>query len=744
MKNKRKVNLLHLAFAQFCNHDIARYGFNFPNATAGSATRPNWDWNYSELTARDPVFAWNFTATSPSTWQGVEMTLRGINASALDFVFRLAANMPANGTGPGTGNPRNAQYNGPPTWDIDPIYGNSGALSGPDGTLVAATRFNNATGELLIETGAAVGFAPDMIVGASYLAPGAPAIITLFAKEHNWYARQLRTLRPDLNGTAIYRLARRWTIAVYQSITFYEYAPIIFNGPMPSYEEEGYVQKDDFAGPIEIAMICHYPYSEYNSYWPIVNSNWEEIASVPAKGYFGTKAKTGEVYAKFGHAALIRGLIHGVQDNVDLYFNEGIRVLAGAGQATSDAPARMIARSRDQGLPTYNDIRAAWNLTRLQSIDDFAKIGTPHPAHLAALKKSYNNDIDSVDFFVGGLAEWHEDTHMGELWTKIYKQYWIDVRKHDKWWFEGEAAGFTSAEIEQLKNTKISNLILKHYNDSIDRLPCAAFFALPADCPSAPQLKCKTDSNPNLILLADDQIQLSWKNKTAATGDAVTFTIKAPTTGFVAFGFPKTAGRMLGSRVFVGRVWDSDQSVNVTPSLITARSPCVNGKGVCPTTDNMYNVTDVSGTQINGTTTITLTVSPVPSGNISIVASFGSADDLQYHGPNKGVGEIIIDVSEEVPMPTCAPCATCAEPVTCPEPITCAPEVSCPPQVTCAACPTVTCPTTAAPTTFTTIKPATCAPCPTQTTAAPKVCSSGLQLLPSLFLVLISVLLLWN
>jgi len=723
-----------LGFAQFCNHDVARYGFNPSTSPAGGAQRPYWDWEFSELTARDPAFIWNTSIAASPSWQGQEMQLRpGVNSSVLDFIFRITANTPATGTGPNTGKFKNAQFNGPASFDMDPIYGNSGAASGVNGDAQVNLRFNATTGKITWETGPTVSFARDMMTSASYLAFSAPAVITLFAKEHNWYADQLTKQLADrnqtMNGTMIFRLARRWTIAVYQSITFYEYAPILFNGPMPSYDDEGYEQKDDFTGPIEIAMICHYPYSEYHSYWPILNENWEEIANVPSKGYFGAKLKISEAYAKFGHAAIIRGMIHGVQDNVDLYFNEGIRVLAGLGQATSDAPARMIARSRDQGLPTYNDARAAWGFRRLASFDDFKNFSSISDLHLAALKRTYNNNIDNLDFFAGGLAEWHEDTHMGELWTAIYKQYWINVRKHDKFWFEGTEAGFTQAEIDQIKNTKISNLILKHYPE-IDRLPCASFFSLTPDCPSAPQSKCQTDSNPNLLLMADNQIQLSWKNKTAGS-NAVTFTIKAPTTGFVAFGFPAVPGRMLGSKVFVSRVWDNG-TVSVTPSLITARSTCINGRGVCANSSLGFTVSEISGTEVNGTTTITVTISPVPSGLSSIVASFGSKDELEYHGPNKGVGEITVLESEEVIVPTCPACPTCAEPTTCP---------ACP---TCNACPTVTCPTTPAPTTFPTTRQATCPPCPTQTTVAPKVCSSGLQVIPSILLVLLSVILLWN
>ncbi|CAN0237214.1 unnamed protein product, partial [Laminaria digitata] len=53
------------------------------------------------------------------------------------------------------------------------------------------------------------------------------------------------------------------------------------------------------------------------------------------------------------------------------------------------------------GVPTYNDARAAYGLTRATSFSDV----TSNRRVAAMLKEAYGGDIEMLDAFTGGLAE---------------------------------------------------------------------------------------------------------------------------------------------------------------------------------------------------------------------------------------------------------------------------------------------------------------------------------------------------
>lgn len=61
-----------------------------------------------------------------------------------------------------------------------------------------------------------------------------------------------------------------------------------------------------------------------------------------------------------------------------------------------------IQRGRDQGVPSYLDIRRKCNLTDMSTFDDFAQ--AIDPANVDLLKSVYKSPED-VDLYVGGLLE---------------------------------------------------------------------------------------------------------------------------------------------------------------------------------------------------------------------------------------------------------------------------------------------------------------------------------------------------
>jgi hypothetical protein len=611
--NRRGVNALHMTWGAYAGHDLARYG---PRANTDGTV-------VFKLPSEDKNNIWQ----SPGSGE-----MPTFNAASINFTIpRCRAH---NGYVKGT-TPRNYMSNGTPWMDLDSIYGK-------DYNNIVA-NVNQSTGLFVLNQD---GFPTQ------YRTFGAADTVlkTLFPRIHNYYALKLKERNSSATPRDMYNEGRRWNIAFFQSITMYEYASILFNGPMPVYS--GYnesVTPTYFAeiGPI----VVHYPYSEFTGQFEVLDEDWNPITQPQDNSPFMlTQVVQWELAKKYGLEALARGAIHHVQHNVDLYFSDDFRANPHS-LSTSDSFTRLWTRTRETGIPNYNNLRRAWGLAPKTSFEEISP--DLEPAQIALLKKFFNNSIEKVDAWTGMHAEWRADTHMGELMTKIYKPYWLAVRDGDRFWFEGSAANFTEEEKTMIRNTKVSDLLIKFMN--LTRVPCSAFYSKQPDCPSAPPSDECPNSEPNTVQFVNDKYLLKWQSK---LNDSVTFRVQAATTGFVALGFPINPGKMLGTTAFIGMVTNQGASVNVY--TISARSPCTaKNEGVCPNNTTPYRITDVSGYETDGATFLEYTVSPVPPGTYNMVASFGKRDVLEYHEDNTGSTRITIpqpDLSQFTPTPSVPTC----------------------------------------------------------------------------------------
>jgi peroxidase len=66
--------------------------------------------------------------------------------------------------------------------------------------------------------------------------PALQSLHTLFVREHNRKAKEVKKLFPNFYGDEeIYQIARRWVISIIQKISMDEYAPAILGEPLPVY-----------------------------------------------------------------------------------------------------------------------------------------------------------------------------------------------------------------------------------------------------------------------------------------------------------------------------------------------------------------------------------------------------------------------------------------------------------------------------------------------------------------------------
>lgn len=62
------------------------------------------------------------------------------------------------------------------------------------------------------------------------------------------------------------------------------------------------------------------------------------------------------------------------------------------------------------------------------------------PELLESLKKAYENNVDNIDLYIGGMLESRDGP--GELFTAVIREQFLRLRQADRFWFENVENGF--------------------------------------------------------------------------------------------------------------------------------------------------------------------------------------------------------------------------------------------------------------------------------------------------------------
>ncbi|CAI2162308.1 12048_t:CDS:10 [Funneliformis geosporum] len=115
-------------------------------------------------------------------------------------------------------------------------------------------------------------------------------------------------------------------------------------------------------------------------------------------------------------------------------------------------------RSRDRGIPLYNDAREAFGLTRKSS---WAEISSDLDVQ-KRLEDTYGT-VDRVEALMGGLAEDHiNGGNYGELFYKSFSEQWKLIRDSDRFWYENQDAGFSQEDIAKIKTTTLLDILIRN------------------------------------------------------------------------------------------------------------------------------------------------------------------------------------------------------------------------------------------------------------------------------------------
>lgn len=299
--------------------------------------------------------------------------------------------------------------------------------------------------------------------------PGLTALHTLFVREHNRLAVEIKATNPSLTDEEIYQTARRTVGALMQVITYNEFLPALFGSDiLPAYS--GYQSSVDPSVANEFSTAAYrLGHSMISPTLLRLGADGTEIAEghvALLSGFFNPG-----ILQQAGIDPLLRGLAAQVMQEVDSKEIDALRnfLFGPPGAGGFDLVSLNIQRGRDHGLASYNQARRDLGLPARTSFSEI----TSDAALASQFEAVYQGDIEDVDLWIAGLAEDHvPGSSVGETFTAILKDQFQRLRDGDRFWYEAE---FSGAELTALDSTTLADVIER--NTSITGLQQNVFFA---------------------------------------------------------------------------------------------------------------------------------------------------------------------------------------------------------------------------------------------------------------------------
>ncbi len=424
------------------------------------------------------------------------------------------------------GKPATATNNVTGWLDGSMVYGSdattAAGLRGTDGHLLTSTGNN-----LPIVDG--VFAAGDARVQEN---PDLTALQTLFVREHNRQVDLLKTAHPDWTSDQLYNQARAIVTAEIERITYNEFLPHLL-GKTAIQPYQGYRSNVDARLTEEFAGAA------YRLGHSIVSANLEKtdeqgnVIGTPVTLRNAFFQDTSAFVADSGANGLLRHLTNDPSNALDVHLVDDLRDFLFGPSAGLDLAALNIQRGRDLGLGTLNETRVALGLKPYTSFSQITSDATT----AAALQAAYG-DVNSVELWIGGLAEDHVSGAMvGQTFDVIIAKQFRDLRDGDRFWYQNQ--GFDAATLKQIETTTLSSVILANTDTRHIQADAFVYYERRSgtsgggvmENPTAPQLVVGSDGGDTLVGGNRDDMLVAGTGRQTLTGATGSDLFVVPVTG---------------------------------------------------------------------------------------------------------------------------------------------------------------------------------------------------------------------
>ncbi len=325
--------------------------------------------------------------------------------------------------------------------DASNVYGSDAERAAALRTLDGTGRLKTSPGDLLPFNTAGLDNAPSAAAPNFFLAgdiraneqAALAALHTLFVREHNHWVEQLAQTNDSLTGEELYQMARIIVAGEMQAITYRQFLPLLLGrNALPRYD--GYDPNVDpgIANCFSTAAF-RLGHSMLSTTLLRLDRRGNESAYghlALADAFFNPAILTDEG----GIEPLLRGLAAQACQEIDNFVIDAVRnfLFGPPGAGGFDLASLNIQRGRDHGLASYNETREAYGLP---PVEDFRDVN-PDPEVQANLREVYDN-VDSIDLWVGGLAERHvRGAMVGPTYRAVLVDQFRRIRDGDRFWYE--------------------------------------------------------------------------------------------------------------------------------------------------------------------------------------------------------------------------------------------------------------------------------------------------------------------
>ncbi|CAB4055922.1 DUOX [Lepeophtheirus salmonis] len=317
----------------------------------------------------------------------------------------------------------------------------------------------------------------------------------LFYRMHNVLANRILEKHPKWSDEDIFQAARRWNIEHHRLRIFTG----IHGDSLPEYSGYKVYLHPGISNVFQSAAFryghtlippgiyrrgdkCHFkPDKNGGAALRLCSTWWNAQGIMESTGDASTAVED-----------ILRGLSSQISEKEDNILCSDVRnKLFGPMEfSRRDLAALNIMRGRDNGLPDYNTVRTYFGLPR---VSNWSQINEEKykkdPELFERLESLYGEDcLDHIDVYIGGMLE--SSYGPGPLFKAIIKEQFERLRDSDRFWFENtENKFFTTKEIEEIRQIKLSDVILNATSITPDQIQKNVFFWKDKDpCPQPEQL----------------------------------------------------------------------------------------------------------------------------------------------------------------------------------------------------------------------------------------------------------------
>ncbi|RIA47698.1 peroxidase family protein [Dichotomicrobium thermohalophilum] len=294
---------------------------------------------------------------------------------------------------------------------------------------------------------------------------------TIWVKEHNRIAEELRTKFPDWSADDIFDATKIKVEALMQHIVFDEWLPLLVGAEnIPEYG--GYDPTINAGISHEFATAAfRLGHSLLSSQVLRTRENGDSAGDLALSQMFFNAA----ILKDAGSVdTLVRGIAEQTAQEIDQHLVEDVRSLlfpSPGGVQVRDLSVLNHLRGLDHGLGTLNEVRDELGLGKHQSFLDL----TGGNRDLADALAGHYDTVDDVDLWIGGLIEEPvEGSQLGESFQTIVVDQFVRLRDGDSYYFEKRLAD-NPLLLDEIKQTSFSEIIKR--NTDIAYLQDDAFIA---------------------------------------------------------------------------------------------------------------------------------------------------------------------------------------------------------------------------------------------------------------------------